>query len=83
MSDAAEFLSHAAQCFQLADKAESAEQRMSLLKMAQVWRDLADEEKRITQLVREADTAFAIRASDVVRGAPTWAMDPAQTAASG
>jgi hypothetical protein len=83
MSDAAEFLSHAAQCFQLADKAENAEQRMSLLKMAQAWHELAVEEDQITKLVHEADTAFEIRASDVVRGAPSWATDPAQTAASG
>jgi hypothetical protein len=75
----AEFLSLAAQCFQFADNAGNAEYRASLLKMAQAWLDLAAEEEQITKLVREADTAFEIRASDVAQGAPLWAMDLAQS----
>jgi hypothetical protein len=46
--------------------------------MAQAWLDLAKEEEQITKLVREADTAFEIRAPDVTPGAPLWAMDLAQ-----
>ena len=83
MSDAAEFLSHASQCFQLADNVESPEQRMSLLHMAKAWLDLAVEEEHLTKLVREADTAFAIRIPDVLPGAPSWAMDPAQSSVAG
>jgi hypothetical protein len=82
MSDPGEFLSFAAQCFQLADHAESATQRTSLLSMAQAWLSLAVEEEQITKMVREADAAFEIRASNVVRGAPAWAMDLAQTPTS-
>src|SRR5271165_1363464 len=63
MSDPAEFLSLAHQCFQFADHAESPEQRTSLLTMAQAWLDLAAEEEYITKLVREADMAFEIRAA--------------------
>ena len=83
MSDPAEFLSLAAQCFQFADHAESPEQRTSLLSMAQTWLELALEEERITKLVREADVAFEIRAADVLQGAPLWAMDLAQSTSAG
>ena len=83
MADPAEFLSLAAQCFQLADHVEGPEQRRSLLTMAQAWLDLAVEEEQITKLVREADSGFEIRASDIARGAPLWAMDLAQGTSSG
>jgi hypothetical protein len=81
MSELAAFRSLSAQCRQLADNVGSPEHRASLLNMAQAWHDLADEEERITNLVRDADTAFEIRASDVVQGAPMWAMDLAQKSA--
>jgi hypothetical protein len=75
MSDPADFLSLAAQCFQMADHAKVPEDRTTLLNMAQAWLDLAIEEEQITKVVREADVAFEIRASDAARGAPLWAMD--------
>jgi len=75
MPDRADFSSLAAQCFQLADNAQAADDRTVLLNMAQAWLDLATEEERVTKLVREADVAFEIRVSDAVRGAPLWAMD--------
>jgi hypothetical protein len=70
-----DFLSLAAQTFQLADKTATPEDRTTLLNMAQAWLDLAIEEEQITKVVREADVAFEIRASDATRGAPLWAMD--------
>jgi hypothetical protein len=70
-----DFLSLAAQTFQLADHAATPEDRTTLLTMAQAWLDLAIEEEQITKVVREADVAFEIRASDATRGAPLWAMD--------
>jgi hypothetical protein len=75
MSGAADFLSLAAQCFAMADHAAVPDDRTTLLKMAQAWLDLAIEEEQITKVVREADLAFEIRASNAARGAPLWAMD--------
>jgi hypothetical protein len=75
MSEPSEFLSLAAQCFQLADKTATPQDRTTLLSMAQAWHELAVEEEQITKIVREADVAFEIRASDAARGAPLWAMD--------
>jgi hypothetical protein len=75
MSEPSEFLSLAAQCFQLADNTSSQQDRTTLLSMAQAWLNLAVEEEQITKVVREADVAFEIRASDAARGAPLWAMD--------
>jgi hypothetical protein len=59
----------------MADHAAVPDDRTTLLKMAQAWLDLAIEEEQITKVVREADLAFEIRASDAARGAPLWAMD--------
>ena len=83
MSESAKFLSLAEQCRQIAEKAGTPEQRASLLSMAQAWQDLAAEEEQITELVRAADFAFEIRASDVVRGVPLWARDLAHSPTSG
>jgi hypothetical protein len=70
-----DFFSLAAQCFQMADHAAAPDDRTTLLKMAQAWLDLAIEEQQITKVVREADVAFEIRASDTAKGAPLWAKD--------
>jgi hypothetical protein len=75
MSDPADFLSLAAQCFQLVDDTRAPNDRTVLMNMAQAWLSLAIEEEQVTKLVREADVAFEIRASDATRGAPLWAMD--------
>jgi hypothetical protein len=75
MSDPADFLSLAAQCFQLVDDTRGLEDRIVLMNMAQAWLNLAMEQEQVTKLVREADVAFEIRASDGTRGAPLWAMD--------
>jgi hypothetical protein len=75
MSDPADFLSLAAQCFQLVDETRAPDDRTILMNMAQAWLNLAIEEEQVTKLVREADVAFEIRAADATRGAPLWAMD--------
>jgi hypothetical protein len=75
MSDPADFLSLAAQCFQLVDDTRAPNDRTVLMNMAQAWLSLAIEEEQVTKLVREADVAFEIRTSDATRGAPLWAMD--------
>jgi len=81
VSGPAEFLKLAKQCFQIADALGTLEQRSSLLTMAQVWLDLAAEAEQLTKLVQEADTAFEVRASEIVRAAPLWATDLAQKSA--
>jgi hypothetical protein len=80
MTEPNAFRSLAAQCSQLAENV-SPEHRVSLQNMARAWLHLAEEEDEISKLVHEADTAFEIRASDVVQGAPLWAMDLAQKSA--
>jgi hypothetical protein len=75
MSDPADFLSLAAQCFQLVDDTQALDDRKVLMNMAHAWLNLAIEQEQVTKLVREADVAFEIRASDATRGAPLWAMD--------
>jgi hypothetical protein len=70
-----DFLSLAAQCFQLADNAPTPSDRTTLLTMAQAWLDLAIEEEQISKVIREADVSFEVRTSDTMRGAPLWAMD--------
>jgi hypothetical protein len=45
-------------CARMAQHAQSSDDRVVLQRMAQAWRDLAAEEERFEQLVREADEAF-------------------------
>jgi hypothetical protein len=54
----ARFRDFADQCARMAQHAQSSDDKVVLLRMAHAWRDLAAEEERFEQLVREADEAF-------------------------
>ena len=54
----AHFREFAEQCVRLAQKTEHSDEKLILMRMAHAWRDLAAEEERLEQLVREADEAF-------------------------
>jgi len=54
----ARFRDFADQCARMAQHAQSSDDQVVLQRMAQAWRDLAAEEERFEQLVREADDAF-------------------------
>jgi hypothetical protein len=55
----ANFREFADQCVRLAENARGSDDKIVLLRMAHAWRDLATEEERLEQLIREADEAFA------------------------
>jgi hypothetical protein len=64
MSGPAHFREFADQCVRLARDAKNSEEEAILLRMAHAWRDLAAEEERLEQLIREADEAFADSGED-------------------
>ena len=66
MSNHHDFLHYAEECRQLAEDGDVAAHRASLEIMGQTWRQLAVEEERIADLVREVDHLFS---------APSEALD--------
>jgi hypothetical protein len=54
MTKTEHYLRYAAHCVGLADKAETVEQRVALLEMAQAWKKLAGQVEGITDLVDAA-----------------------------
>lgn len=59
MSNHEDFLHYAEECRQLAADGDVAAHRATLETMAQTWRQLAAEEERIADLVREVDHLFS------------------------
>ena len=59
MSNQEDFLHYAEECRQLVEDGDVAAHRTSLETMARTWRQLAAEEERIADLVREVDHLFA------------------------
>jgi hypothetical protein len=60
----AHFREFADQCVRLAQDAKNSDEKVILLRMAHAWRDLATEEERLEQLIREADEAFGDSGED-------------------
>jgi len=58
MPGPAHFREFADHCVRLAQDAKNAGEQEILLRMAHAWRDLAAEEERLEQLIREADEAL-------------------------
>jgi hypothetical protein len=67
-----EFRQYAEQCRQLAKDGDVAAHRDTLHKMAETWCQLAVEEERIADLVREADSLFSARGA----GPNAWHLWP-------
>lgn len=59
MSNPQEFRRYAEQCKQLAEEGDVAAHRDALHSMAHAWLQLAVEEERIADLVREVDNLFS------------------------
>lgn len=59
MSNQQDFLRYAEQCSRMAEDGDVAGRRDALETMSHVWRQLAAEEERIADLIREIDKCFS------------------------
>ena len=59
MSNQQDFLRYADECNRMAEDGDVAGHRDALEKMAHVWRQLALEEERIADLIRDVDKCFS------------------------
>ena len=59
MSNQLDFLRYAHQCEQLADDGDVPDRRDALAMMSRAWRQLAAEEERFAELIRDVDKFFS------------------------
>lgn len=70
-----EFEGFAEQCKRLAEDGDVTAHRDALISMAHAWQQLAVEEERIADLVREVDNLFAAPEDTVhTRSDPVWGI---------
>lgn len=74
MSKQQEFLQFADQCERMADPGDIASRFDALAAMARAWRQLAADEERLDNLIRDVDAFFA-EPADSVTGRRRWAPD--------
>ena len=65
MSNQEDFLRYAEECNRMAENGDVAGHRDKLERMSHVWRQLAAEEERIADLIRDVDKYFSAPVSSV------------------